>query len=337
MENTPEGPRSKEADGDTLLIEDVEVRPISDPQDPLQKVIPNGHQDSCQDKPQDNPQESPQDRPQSIPQERPQERTQDISEEIHTEQSTPTPDEDQPQDDWVHELHTAIENNDADAVATLLDNDGALEQLYFYRFNLEFDVEYGVTPLTLAAGLGLGSIVQLLLDRGANILTKTTNTESTAFFTAIRNGHKHIVEMLFNKGGSELLEEPNDSGRMPLGAAARNGHADVLKLLIDKGANTNYADDKGYTALHLASMQEDPAIVKFLLDNGAEIHTANAEGLTALHFAAEYQQTACINTLLAGGPIQLPPKLMAIQRFTLALDSGILMLSSCCLKQSLRY
>lgn len=82
--------------------------------------------------------------------------------------------------------------------------------------------------------LGHSEIVQLLLDRGANVFA-TTDTKSTALYFAALQSHESIVEILSNQGGTKLLEMATVEGRTPLLAAACKGHASVVKCSLDKG------------------------------------------------------------------------------------------------------
>lgn len=60
----------------------------------------------------------------------------------------------------------------------------------------------------------------------------------------------------------------------------------TTKTLLDKGANVNATDDKGVTALMLASRNGRHEIVKDLVERGAEINFKDKDGVTALMLAS---------------------------------------------------
>ena len=73
---------------------------------------------------------------------------------------------------------------------------------------------------------------------------------------------------------------------MALLDAAENGDADQVKQLLAEGAPVDKAGAYGYTALHLAAMENHPAVVAILLHHHASVDLANDNGMTALHLAA---------------------------------------------------
>ncbi|KAK8242767.1 ankyrin repeat-containing domain protein, partial [Phyllosticta capitalensis] len=83
--------------------------------------------------------------------------------------------------------------------------------------------KYGCTALTGAAWGGLQKLVELLLDRRADV-----NAEVEALWAAASEGHGKIVEMLLQRGGADTA----DGRQEALFAAARRGHQDVVKMLL---------------------------------------------------------------------------------------------------------
>lgn len=82
-------------------------------------------------------------------------------------------------------LHVAVVNNKLECVRLLIDrgafvNKGDNRTLVCYVTELTKHVELN-TPLHLAARLGFGDIVILLLERGADVLLKNVGTETNTW------------------------------------------------------------------------------------------------------------------------------------------------------------
>jgi ankyrin repeat protein len=88
------------------------------------------------------------------------------------------------------------------------------------------------TPLHIAAEKGMKPIVQMLLERGANIEVQDIDGE-TALYRAARWGHAPVVSLLLNYGAYILAQ--NNGGGMPMSRAAQNRHMGVVRILLDSG------------------------------------------------------------------------------------------------------
>jgi ankyrin repeat protein len=165
------------------------------------------------------------------------------------------------------------------------------------------------TPLHLAAEYGHEPVVNLLLERGANINELSTESES---FKRLDLFH----------GSAESFKEKK---RTALHLAAKNGHEAVVTLLLRRGADINqqsmitisecqYSDEfgpgsdryiKGYsqTALHMATLNGDEVVVLVLLKkgHGLDINRKDLDGKPALHHAAETGNMAIAYQLVENG------------------------------------
>ncbi len=70
-------------------------------------------------------------------------------------------------------------------------------------------------------GIDTEAIVQLLLDKGANIEAKDTDGW-TPLMSAAVNGHEAVVQLLLGKGAN--IEAKDEDGWTPLLLAAEKGH-----------------------------------------------------------------------------------------------------------------
>lgn len=83
---------------------------------------------------------------------------------------------------------------------------------------------------------------------------------------------------------------------------AVDGSTAQLKALLDKDANVNAKDERGYTALILASMSGNAANVKVLLNAGADIEAKDGFiGYTSLMYAALEGHSLIVDLLIKSG------------------------------------
>ena len=80
--------------------------------------------------------------------------------------------------------------------------------------------------------------------------------------------HSSIAMVLLDKG-ADVNAKASDSARTPLMLAAAKGEAEMVKILLEKGADANISDTSGKTALELAEETGHTEIVHLLLDVGA--------------------------------------------------------------------
>ncbi len=152
-----------------------------------------------------------------------------------------------------------------------------------------------------------------ILNKSKNSL-EIINTELgwTALFFAVDNNNLSMVNLLLNRGAN-----PNavctQFSRTPLMVAARSGYINIAKALIKHGANVNMQADTGWTALMYAAQSnyEKPEyktqyryndFIKLLLENGANVNLRSNSGWTAFMVAAGKGNIEAINLLLKHDP-----------------------------------
>ncbi|KAI3339128.1 hypothetical protein F4824DRAFT_508504 [Ustulina deusta] len=143
-----------------------------------------------------------------------------------------------------------------------------VEQLLEKIYNSELQ-RYGLTALTHAARQGHKAVVQLLLDRGANI-NASNWVNNTALIEAAREGHEAVVQLLLHYGAN--INASNRVNNTALIEAAREGHEAVVQLLLDYGANVDASNQVNTTALIEAAERGHKAVVQLLLDSGAKVN-----------------------------------------------------------------
>lgn len=123
--------------------------------------------------------------------------------------------------------------------------------------------EDGWTPLHLAAFFGHMRIAEMLLAHGAEVGSRSLNSNAnTPLHASLAGNHPGGR----GPGGSQQL---------------------LAGLLIGHGADVNAADAAGWRPLHLAAANDNLDAIKALIAQGADVHTQNTDGRTALSLAQE--------------------------------------------------
>ena len=117
---------------------------------------------------------------------------------------------------------------------------------------------YGGTALAFAADKGHAAVVDLLLERGANINVKDSFYGSTPLGWAVRHGHAEIVRTLLAKGAQGETEA--------LIRAATEGRGTVVKVILERGK----VEPEALTdALEAATQGQQPETAALLQAAGA--------------------------------------------------------------------
>lgn len=137
------------------------------------------------------------------------------------------------------------------------------------KLQLNALTKQGITPLRLAATHGHYEIVQLLIEKGAEI-----NTKDASGATAL-----HIAS---------CADDGTDSDA-PKQAASPFTSGSLTSLLLQAGALPDAVTVDDWTPLHLACQQGNEASVAALLEYGASVYKKNCNGATPLLIACDAQ------------------------------------------------
>jgi ankyrin repeat protein len=120
--------------------------------------------------------------------------------------------------------------------------------------------------------------------RGKNPLP--TYTGWTPLHCAAEGGHVAVIDLLLERGADVNAANDAAGGQRPLHVAAQHGHAAAAARLLERGADVRAPIAGGETALHLAARQHHAAVVRLLLERGADANARTEQGATPLHLAA---------------------------------------------------
>ncbi|XP_033725932.1 poly [ADP-ribose] polymerase tankyrase-1-like isoform X2 [Pecten maximus] len=156
------------------------------------------------------------------------------------------------------------------------------------------------TPLHVAVLQSPMKTISFLVDQGADVNSCDGNNRVPLHYAA-NAGRADVILFLVQKGSNCNIQSA--SMKTPLMYAVIKGDTLCVSLLIKAGADLDITDEKGTSALHLASftMPVKHYIVQLLLKGGANVNIANKKGATPLMMSVTTRDLALIEMLLDGG------------------------------------
>nr|XP_025723207.1 ankycorbin isoform X3 [Callorhinus ursinus] len=215
-------------------------------------------------------------------------------------------------------LLQAVENGDAEKVASLLGKKGASAT--------KQDSE-GKTAFHLAATKGHVECLRVMVTHGVDVTAQDTAGHSALHLAAKNSHYECIRKLLQSKCPAESVDSSGKTalhyaaaqgclqavqalcehkspinlkdldGNIPLLLAVQNGHSEVCRFLLDHGADVNSRDKNGRTALMLACEISSSNIVEALIKKGADLNLVDSLGHNALHYS-KLSENAGIQSLL---------------------------------------
>lgn len=181
-------------------------------------------------------------------------------------------------------LLQAVENGDAEKVASLLGKKGASATKH--------DSE-GKTAFHLAAAKGHVECLKVMVTHGVDVTAQDSSGHS-ALHIAAKNGHpEYIKKLLQYKSPTESVD---NSGKTALHYAAAQGCLQAVQILCEHKSPINLKDLDGNIPLLVAIQNGHSEACLFLLDHGADVNSRDKSGRTALMLACE---TGSANTVEA--------------------------------------
>ncbi|XP_009869399.1 PREDICTED: ankyrin-1-like [Apaloderma vittatum] len=180
-------------------------------------------------------------------------------------------------------LFRAVQKNLHGIVAALIDRGTDI--------NACNEMQY--TPLLLACETGKAESAEVLMEKGANLVTKTP-TSDTDLHLAVQAGAASIANLLLHKGVDVNLVNQADK----IHVAALHNERALVGLLVNAGAKINAITKDLSTPLHIASQRGITDVVQQLLHHKAHVNVKDRESKPPLHLAAERGDKATVEMLL---------------------------------------
>jgi len=112
--------------------------------------------------------------------------------------------------------------------------------------------------------------IQKIFNKNPELIDATDIAffKQTPLHIAAQQGFYSVVEFLVNCGADVNVRDSFE--QTSLHCAASKGNTKVVEFLLNSGAQVNVCDDKKYTPLHFASNNKHVKVVELLLSRGAQ-------------------------------------------------------------------
>ncbi|CAB0030544.1 unnamed protein product [Trichogramma brassicae] len=167
----------------------------------------------------------------------------------------------------------------------------------------------GWTPLNWALFYGKRKTVELLLKEGADPYRTDSEGMTSLHVIASAVAHDFLADEFFQIMAEShrplQVNAPDKKSRTPLHLALANNNRKAAEALLRRHANPDFADDDGYTALHvICKRDKDDGLLKEffkMIDDvrkTVNVDARNKEGNTPLHLAAAGGKLKLVELLL---------------------------------------
>ncbi len=142
-------------------------------------------------------------------------------------------------------------------------------------------LDYGAeVDFFVACAMGMTDRVAKFIADDPEWIVRRTPDGWTALHFAAFFGQPEVARLLLDKGADPLARSENSNRNLPIHAAAAARQAEVVRMLLAAGTPANATQEKGYTALHSAAQANDRATMDILLEYGARMDQPNDDGET---------------------------------------------------------
>lgn len=153
--------------------------------------------------------------------------------------------------------------------------------------------------LSLSDACAAGKTADVLerIDNDPALLASHSHDGWTPLHLAAFFGHTELAKGLLNRGAAVDERSTNTMKNTPLHAAAAGGQIEAMRLLLENGANANAQQHGGWTALHAAAQTGNGEMLELLLAHGAHAHMQADNNQTPLDLALTHGKAEAANLL----------------------------------------
>lgn len=151
--------------------------------------------------------------------------------------------------------------------------------------------------------------VKLLLTKGANPNAKDSTKRSPLHWAAT-NGYAELARCLLGEEFRKTtdIDATQNRGKTALHLASEHDRVEILDILLSHGASLDPRSDGRWTPLINAAEKGHATVVAKLLDAGADVNADLSNHMTALHWAAFNGNEEVVRLLLERSDINLSSK-----------------------------
>ena len=154
-------------------------------------------------------------------------------------------------------------------------------------FNINDIDDSGNSPLCVAAETGNLTMVNFLMQGGANLIVRNFSDGLTPIYCAIKGDNVQVVDKFVKSGMGVNFRTDLYDGISLLHYAAALGLDNIVSYLLEQGADVNIQDSTGQTPLHKAVTQNNIVVLYALLNAGANVDLEDNHGNDPIDIATE--------------------------------------------------